>query len=134
MMMGRAFSDAGTIAGRMVDPLGTTLKHWTHNSWATSLAMDALVKVVEPYVKPDEDDPPVEPPQVAIEFQKKHGQSIADTIADGIRKAVIGFAAEDDRYADFAVSVRPLLGIDDALVKITGDSYAEKIGVKGKAK
>lgn len=130
MMMSRAFGDAGTIAGRMVDPLGTELKHWTENRWATSVAMEALAKVVEPYVEPDDGEPAVEPPAAAIEMQRRHGRSIAETIADAIRQAVVGFAADDDRYTDFALSVRPLLGIDDVIVRIAAENYAKKMGSK----
>lgn len=128
MLMGRAFVDVGRIAGRLAEPMTTNLDNWTENRWARSVALEALLKVFETYVEPDEFDETSKVPALAVKLQEKQGgQSIADVMARGISSAVHGFAFEDDHYMEFAKSVRPLLGIPDVLVEMAAKDFAEKI-------
>lgn len=127
MMMAQAFSDAGTVAGRMRDPMGSD---WTNDKWAFAQAMAAVQKVVEPYFTAEKHEEQPAPPPAAIEWKRKHDSDFPEVIAGGISRAVIGFAPADDRYNDFAGSVRPLLGINDVLVQMIRKKYDKTMGKK----
>jgi hypothetical protein len=135
LMMARAFADAGTVAGRLVDPTATEVKDWTESKWAVQQAMIALNKAVEWKTEVDEYDDPKEsePPPLAVQHKM---ESPGATLGKAVSNAAFGFAAADNPYAELGKTVRPLIGIPESLAKKSTDTYEKKLaeGLRDEAK
>lgn len=135
LMMARAFADAGTVAGRLVDPTATEVKDWTESKWAVQQAMIALNKAVEWKTKVDEFDDPEEsePPPLAVQHKM---ESPGATLGKAVSDAAFGFATADNHYAELGKIVRPLVDIPEFLAKENTATYEKKLaeGLRAEAK
>lgn len=125
-LMLRAYADAGTVAGRLVDPFGTEIKNWTESKWAMQQAMAALNEAVRWTIEVDEYDDPEDSatPPLAI----KHDMETPGlTIGKAVGEAARGFATADGHYAELGKTVRPLIDFPEFLAKKLTESYEKKL-------